>query len=166
VVEQPPTETRVRVTIDLIVRPLPPEKLAEHAREMTPHPETFDSPEDYAAAVEETLSELDTDTIPSNEWFNQQLADCFIGAGSAPFLNQCMFEGTDFFIEVVGAEEVDLPAPVVEDAQLWLWRNGDHYLAYEHEHPCYSDGGDPLTLGEPAGYAILKPSAPRKNTKE
>jgi hypothetical protein len=52
------------------------------------------------------------------------------------------------------------PEQPTPEARLWLWRNGDHYLAYEHEYPCYSDGGDPLTLGEPVGYAIFKPSAP------
>ncbi len=43
--------------------------------------------------------------------------------------------------------------------KIWLWKNGDHFLAYAHEYPCYPDGGDPLVLGEPAGCAILTPSA-------
>lgn len=42
---------------------------------------------------------------------------------------------------------------------VWLWRNGDHYLAFAHECPCYPDGGDPLTLGEPIGKAVLTDSA-------
>ena len=45
--------------------------------------------------------------------------------------------------------------------KLWLWRNGDHYLAYDNPMPCYPpDGGDPLVLGEPAAIAILMPSVP------
>jgi hypothetical protein len=44
------------------------------------------------------------------------------------------------------------------EAKLWLWKNGDHYLAYAHEYPCIEPGGDPLTLGNPIGYAIVKPS--------
>lgn len=56
-------------------------------------------------------------------------------------------------------------AAVVERAEhdkLWLWKNGDHYLAYFHEYPCVSPGGDPLVLGEPAVVAYLRPSHPRK----
>lgn len=45
--------------------------------------------------------------------------------------------------------------------KLWLWKNGDHYWAFEHEYPCYEPGGDPLTLGKPAGWAYLKPSFDR-----
>ena len=45
-----------------------------------------------------------------------------------------------------------------EPVKLWLWRNGDHYLAYDNPMPCYPDGGDPLVLGEPAAVAFLMPS--------
>lgn len=45
--------------------------------------------------------------------------------------------------------------------KIWVWRNGDHFLAYSHEYPCVSPHGDPCTLGEPAGYAFLLPSFPR-----
>lgn len=41
--------------------------------------------------------------------------------------------------------------------RLWLWRNGDEFVAYSHEIPC-DENGDPLTLGEPAATAIFKPS--------
>lgn len=44
--------------------------------------------------------------------------------------------------------------------KLWLWKNGDHYWAFQHLYPCHMDGGDPQTLGEPVAYAIFKPSAP------
>lgn len=45
--------------------------------------------------------------------------------------------------------------------KLWLWKNGDHFLAFEHEYPCYPDG-DPMTLGQPVGYAILTLSISRE----
>jgi hypothetical protein len=41
--------------------------------------------------------------------------------------------------------------------KLWLWKDGDHYLAFDSEYPTY-DGGDPKTLGEPVGYALLERS--------
>lgn len=47
------------------------------------------------------------------------------------------------------------------EMKLWLWKNGDHYLAFEHLYPCFTPGGDPMTLGEPAGHAILKHSFDR-----
>lgn len=44
--------------------------------------------------------------------------------------------------------------------KLWLWRNfvdGDpQYWAFESPFPTY-ENGDPITLGSPAGYAIVKP---------
>jgi hypothetical protein len=45
-------------------------------------------------------------------------------------------------------------------AKLWLWKNGDHYLAFDNEYPTF-DGGDPMTLGEPVGWAIFTHSTPR-----
>lgn len=45
--------------------------------------------------------------------------------------------------------------------KLWLWKNGNHYWAFEHLYPCYPNG-DPMTLGEPVGYALLKESVPRE----
>ena len=52
-------------------------------------------------------------------------------------------------------------AGVVEGTKLWLWKNGDHYLAYRHLYPCYEPGGDPMTLGEPVGYAEFRESHDR-----
>lgn len=46
------------------------------------------------------------------------------------------------------------------DRKLWLWRNGDHFWAFHHLYPCRMDCGDPQVLGEPVGYALLKPSTP------
>ncbi len=51
------------------------------------------------------------------------------------------------------------------ERRLWLWRNGDHFWAFDHLYPGRTDCGDPATLGEPAGWAIWKPSRgdPRDN---
>jgi hypothetical protein len=47
-----------------------------------------------------------------------------------------------------------------EGKKLWLWKNGDHYLAFDNAYPCYP-GGDPMTLGEPAAIAFLHSSIDR-----
>lgn len=42
-----------------------------------------------------------------------------------------------------------LAAPMPEpdnDDVLWLWKDGDHFLAFRHLYPCYSPGGDPMTV--------------------
>jgi hypothetical protein len=49
--------------------------------------------------------------------------------------------------------------------KLWLWKNGDHYLAFDNAYPCQPDG-DPMTLGEPAAIAFLRPSVPRDRSSE
>lgn len=41
--------------------------------------------------------------------------------------------------------------------KVWIWKNGDHFVAYDNEYPCQSPGGDPLTLGEPVGWGWLLP---------
>lgn len=46
--------------------------------------------------------------------------------------------------------------------KLWLWKNfvdgKPEYWAFNNPYPCYPNG-DPMTLGEPCGYAIEKESA-------
>lgn len=32
---------------------------------------------------------------------------------------------------------------------MWLWRNGDHWLAYDNPYPTLPGSADPATLGEP-----------------
>jgi hypothetical protein len=48
-----------------------------------------------------------------------------------------------------------------EPERLWLWKNfvdgKPEYWAFDNPFPTI-DGGDPLTLGQPSGWAILKPS--------
>jgi hypothetical protein len=45
--------------------------------------------------------------------------------------------------------------------RLWLWRNfvdgKPEYWAFDNPYPCYANG-DPMTLGEPCGYALVRPS--------
>lgn len=52
-------------------------------------------------------------------------------------------------------------APATEQ-RLWLWRNfvdgRPEYWAFDNPYPCVTVGGDPLTLGQPCGYAIFKAS--------
>lgn len=46
----------------------------------------------------------------------------------------------------------------MNEQKLWLWKNGsDEFWAFDNPYPCYPDG-DPMTLGEPIGYAIVKSS--------
>jgi hypothetical protein len=46
--------------------------------------------------------------------------------------------------------------------KLWLWKNfvdgRPEYWAFDNPYPCIPGGGDPLTIGEPCGYAIVKES--------
>lgn len=44
---------------------------------------------------------------------------------------------------------------------LWLWKNGDHYLAFKHLYPCFEPAGDPMTLGQPFGRAEFRASHDR-----
>lgn len=54
------------------------------------------------------------------------------------------------------------PAPsAAPGGKLWLWKNfvdgRPEYWAFDNPFPTI-DGGDPMTLGEPCGYALFKPS--------
>ena len=51
--------------------------------------------------------------------------------------------------------------PVADKQILWLWKNGDHYLAFDNLYPCFTQGGDPMTLGEPHFRAIFRKSHSR-----
>lgn len=56
------------------------------------------------------------------------------------------------------AERAAVPASPNDGDTLWLWKNGDHFLAFTHLYPCYSPGGDPMTLGEPVARAVFRSS--------
>ena len=49
-----------------------------------------------------------------------------------------------------------------EPVKLWLWKNfvdgKPEYWAFDNPFPIFMDSHDPQTLGEPCGYAWLKPS--------
>lgn len=49
-----------------------------------------------------------------------------------------------------------------EVTKLWLWKNfvdgKPEYCAFDNPYPIHLDNGDPQTLGQPCGYAIVKPS--------
>lgn len=55
-----------------------------------------------------------------------------------------------------------LALPVQEPVKLWLWKNfvdgKPEYWAFDNPFPIFMDSHDPQTLGEPCGYAWLKPS--------
>ena len=46
--------------------------------------------------------------------------------------------------------------------KLWLWKNfvdgRPEYWAFDNPYPCQPGGGDPMTLGEPCGYALFHES--------
>jgi hypothetical protein len=52
--------------------------------------------------------------------------------------------------------------PEQEPVKLWLWKNfvdgKPEYWAFDNAFPINLNDGDPQTLGEPCGYAWLKPS--------
>jgi len=54
------------------------------------------------------------------------------------------------------------PSETEAPKRLWLWKNfvdgRPEYWAFDNPYPCVPGGGDPLTLGEPCGYAIVKDS--------
>ncbi len=51
---------------------------------------------------------------------------------------------------------------MTDTKKLWLWKNfvdgKPEYWAFDNPYPCHEEYGDPITLGEPCGYAIFKPS--------
>src|SRR5882672_3211634 len=46
------------------------------------------------------------------------------------------------------------------EPRLWLWKNfiddKREYWAFDNLYPCDGNGGDPLVLGEPCGYVLLR----------
>jgi len=57
--------------------------------------------------------------------------------------------------------------PVQEPVKLWLWKNFvngvPEYWAFDNAFPVGVEHSDPLTLGEPCGYALLKESRKGRN---
>ena len=50
---------------------------------------------------------------------------------------------------------------MISECKLWLWKNfvdgKPEYWAFDNPYPCHPSG-DPITLGEPCGYAIFMES--------
>lgn len=59
-------------------------------------------------------------------------------------------------------------ASETKDKRLWLWKNFvdglPEYWAFDNPYPTHG-GGDPMTLGEPCGYAIFKDSTRAPGTE-
>jgi hypothetical protein len=75
-------------------------------------------------------------------------------------------DGRSVFIDGVGMVPLAFAnkssaEPVCVQGKLWLWRNHvdgrPEYWAFENPFPVH-ENGDPQTLGEPCGYALLKAS--------
>ena len=56
----------------------------------------------------------------------------------------------------------DFATKVRAEKKLWLWKNyvdgRPEFWAFDNPFPCREPGGDPLVLGEPVGYALVKES--------
>ena len=68
-------------------------------------------------------------------------------------------EGADTTrVEVPAAAPPSVALPV----KLWLWKNfvdgRPEYWAFDNPYPIHMDCGDPQTVGEPVGYALVKQS--------
>ena len=54
------------------------------------------------------------------------------------------------------------PPSVALPVKLWLWKNfvdgRPEYWAFDNPYPIHMDCGDPQTVGEPVGYALVKQS--------
>jgi len=63
---------------------------------------------------------------------------------------------------ITAIKEALATPPVQEPVKLWLWKNfvdgKPEYWAYDNPFPIFMGSHDPQTLGEPCGYAWLKPS--------
>jgi hypothetical protein len=69
--------------------------------------------------------------------------------------------------ETTADESTSAAAQEGEQRKLWLWRNfvdgRPEYWAFDHPFPRNLHDGDPQTLGEPCGYALLKPCRPGRS---
>ena len=54
------------------------------------------------------------------------------------------------------------PPSAAQPVKLWLWKNfvdgRPEYWAFDNPYPIHMDCGDPQTVGEPVGYALVKQS--------
>jgi hypothetical protein len=75
---------------------------------------------------------------------------------------QCTTNDAIRFARAVLALAEQRSAELIPAKKLWLWKNfvngRPEYWAFDNPFPVRMDCGDPQTLGEPCGYAILKES--------
>lgn len=89
--------------------------------------------------------------------------------GDAIYAEASLYNCNYFHLKTCIDKLVSLASPPVQAREqavashekLWLWKNGDHFLAFRHLYPCFTPGGDPQVLGEPFGWASLRPSFDR-----
>ena len=84
------------------------------------------------------------------------------------FLDNCDLEDSfnpptvKYGLQVRDALRAALSAQQEPVAKLWLWMNfvdgRPEYWAFDNPFPVHMDCGDPQTLGESVGYALVKPS--------
>lgn len=80
---------------------------------------------------------------------------------SDPFIADTLVFAAEAIERLIGE-----PAPPLQPAKLWLWRNfvdgRPEYWAFDNPHPMHDPAvhghGDPMTFGEPCGYALVKSS--------
>jgi len=71
-------------------------------------------------------------------------------------------DGAVYLQPAITAIKEALAQPAQEPVKLWLWKNfvegKPEYWAFDNPFPIFMDSHDPQTLGEPCGYAWIKPS--------
>jgi hypothetical protein len=125
---------------------------------MYPHKVAFDAAADLRAAIEQAEKPV--------AWRE------FDGEGGYDYRTYDDNENfRDEYIKRNGEKYADWVDPLYtappqqekqEPRKLWLWKNfvegRPEYWAFDNPFPCVSVRGDPLTLGEPCGWALLKSS--------
>lgn len=100
-------------------------------------------------------------SLESNKPFGFTCCDCGL-------THRCVIVSEDgkpvgFAIERDQKATEEIRASTPEPLKLWLWKNfvdgRPEYWAFDNPYPCMPGGGDPLTLGEPCGYALVKESS-------
>ena len=134
-------------------------------------PDTFGSPEGKAwnAALDRAMGvvreELDDD--PGGWIAREEQLESIIRGGDklSPSLSEGdHFQGFTKMVALSEAEPEDAGGDSSQPRKLWLWKNfvdgRPEYWAFDNPYPCHpNDCPDPMTLGEPCGYALHKESA-------
>lgn len=136
------------------------------------------SPEDLARALVDTLIALLVDdyslkedavralavALAAQHAFGLKRAAAAVRATTHPHCNyKAMpeyangFDAGKYYAAAAIERLIGEPAPSSPSTKLWLWRNfvdgRPEYWAFDNPYPVHKNG-DPMTLGEPCGYAI------------